>query len=231
VSSFQERVAGIGALADQLRRDLYLFVCAQDHAVSRDEAADALDVPLHKVKFHLDRLAADGLLDVEYARLSGRSGPGAGRPSKLYRRSATEIAVSLPEREYELAGRLMAEAIAASGRDGVPVLDALSTVAAEHGRALGRAALAATDNTTSGALGIASTALAEHGYEPRTESGCVVLANCPFHALAASHTDLVCRMNLALVEGLVDEIGTDDVDARLDPAEGRCCVTLATRSS
>ena len=54
------------------------------------------------------------------------------------------------------------------------------------------------------------------------------LANCPFHALAQSHTDLVCQMNLALVDALVDEIG--DVDAHLDPAEGRCCVTLAARS-
>ena len=36
-------------------------------------------------------------------------------------------------------------------------------------------------------------------------------------------------MNLALVEGLVDEIGPGNVDARLDPAEGRCCVTLTER--
>ncbi|TXL56599.1 helix-turn-helix transcriptional regulator [Aeromicrobium terrae] len=228
MSSFPERVAGIGALADPLRRDLYLFICAQDHAVSRDEAADAVDVPLHKAKFHLDRLAADGLLDVEYARLSGRSGPGAGRPSKLYRRSATEISVSLPEREYELAGRLMAEAIAASSRDGSPVLDALVTVASEHGRVLGRAAR--EDATAGDALGIACAALAANGYEPRAESGSVTLANCPFHSLAESHTDLVCRMNLALVEGVVDGVGADDVDAQLDPADGRCCVVLAERT-
>ena len=143
MSDFLERAAGIGALADPLRRDLYLYVCAQDHPVARDEAAEALDVPLHKAKFHLDRLADDGLLDVEFARLTGRSGPGAGRPSKLYRRAAREIAVSLPEREYELAGRLMAEAIAESGRSGTPVLEALRQVAAEQGRTLGQAALAA----------------------------------------------------------------------------------------
>ena len=142
MSDFLERAAGIGALADPLRRDLYLYVCAQDHPVARDEAAGALDVPLHKAKFHLDRLADDGLLDVEFARLTGRSGPGAGRPSKLYRRAAREIAVSLPEREYELAGRLMAEAIAESGRSGTPVLEAVRQVAAEQGRALGQTALA-----------------------------------------------------------------------------------------
>ncbi|MGH3458878.1 MAG: transcriptional regulator, partial [Aeromicrobium sp.] len=79
------------------------------------------------------------------------------------------------------------------------------------------------------ALSTACTALAEHGYEPRIESGAATLTNCPFHALAESHTDLVCRMNLALVEGLVDEIGPGNVEAHLDPAAGRCCVTL-TRS-
>ncbi len=230
MSDFLERAAGIGALADPLRRDLYLYVCAQDHPVARDEAAEALDVPLHKAKFHLDRLADDGLLDVEFARLSGRSGPGAGRPSKLYRRASREIAVSLPEREYELAGRLMAEAIAESGRSGVPVLDALGDVASEHGRTLAQAARATADSHPD-PLGIACAALAEHGYEPRIEAGAATLTNCPFHALAESHADLVCRMNLALVGGLVDAISPGDVDARLDPAEGRCCVTLADRSA
>lgn len=223
MSDFLEQAAGIGALADPLRRELYLFVCAQDHAVARDEAADALDLPLHKAKFHLDRLADDGLLDVEFARLSGRTGPGAGRPSKLYRRTSREIAVSLPEREYELAGRLMAEAIAASSRDGTPVLDALGTVAAEHGRVLAREA---NRPRTSDALRVACAALAEHGYEPRIDRGRASLANCPFHALATSHTDLVCRMNLSLIDGLVDEIAPGKLATSLDPAEGRCCVTL-----
>ena len=225
MADFQKRAAGIGALADPLRRDLYLYVCAQDHSVSSDEAAAGLDLPLHKAKFHLNRLAGEGLLDVEFARLTGRSGPGAGRPSKLFRRAAREIAVSLPEREYELAGRLMAEAIAASADDGTRVLDALGRVAAEHGRTLARGADVAE---TTSALQRACAALAEHGYEPRIEADGATLTNCPFHALAESHTDLVCRMNLALVDALVEEIG--DVDARLDPAEGRCCVTLAQRT-
>ena len=225
MSDFLERAAGIGALADPLRRDLYFYVCAQDHPVTSDEAADGLDLPLHKAKFHLNRLADEGLLDVEFARLTGRTGPGAGRPSKLFRRAAREIAVSLPEREYELAGRLMAEAIALSTEDGTPVLEALGRVAAEHGRTLARGA--DVPNAAS-ALQRACASLADHGYEPRIEADGATLTNCPFHALAESHTDLVCQMNLALVDALVEEIG--DVDARLDPAEGRCCVTLAQRT-
>ncbi|MGB3895274.1 MAG: helix-turn-helix domain-containing protein, partial [Mycolicibacter sinensis] len=111
-------VTGIGALTDPVRRELYRFVAAQAGPVSRDEAAAATGIARHQAKFHLDRLEADGLLQSDYARPTGRSGPGAGRPSKRYRRSPEQIAISLPPREYELAGRLMADAIAESARTG-----------------------------------------------------------------------------------------------------------------
>ncbi len=74
--ALQRDAAGIGALADPVRRQLYRFVCAQPGLVSRDQAADAVGIPHHQAKFHLDRLTAEGLLESEYARLTGRSGPG-----------------------------------------------------------------------------------------------------------------------------------------------------------
>ncbi|MCV7100656.1 helix-turn-helix domain-containing protein, partial [Mycobacterium palustre] len=129
--------AGIGALADPVRRRLYRFVCAQPAPVSRDQAADALGIPHHQAKFHLDRLTAEGLLETDYARLTGRSGPGAGRTAKLYRRARHDIAISLPQREYELAGRLMADAIAQSAATGEPVVEVLDRVARDYGRAIG----------------------------------------------------------------------------------------------
>src|SRR5436305_5158959 len=129
--------AGIGALADPVRRQLYEFVCSQPGPVSRDRAADAVGIPHHQAKFHLDRLTAEGLLETDYARLTGRSGPGAGRTSKLYRRACRDIAVSLPQREYELAGRLMATAIGRSVDTGEPVVDALNRVAREYGHMIG----------------------------------------------------------------------------------------------
>jgi predicted ArsR family transcriptional regulator len=41
----------------------------------------------------------------------------------------------------------------------------------------------------------------------------------------ARHVDLVCAMNLHLLRGLIGELGAG-AQARLDPAEGRCCVTI-----
>jgi len=220
--------AGIGALADPVRRGLYLFVCAQPTPVSRDQAADAMGIPHHQAKFHLDKLEVEGLLDSEYARVGGRRGPGAGRPSKLYRRAAREIVVSLPHREYELAGRLMADAIAEAAATGAAVIEALHRLAAQHGRAIGQAAVTATGrpDTVAAALDLAVDALRSHGYQPRRDDGRVVLDNCPFHALAQAQTELVCGTNQALIDGLVSTLGPHRPRACLEPAADRCCVVL-----
>jgi predicted ArsR family transcriptional regulator len=223
-------VAGIGALSDPLRRRLYLFVCAQQEPVSRELAADALGLAPHQAKFHLDRLERDGLLDSSYARVSGRTGPGAGRPSKLYRRADREVAVSLPDREYQLAGTLMADAIAESAEAGTPVIEALHRLAHTYGRRLGD--MAVGDNpprTAKAALALAVETLTENGYEPHPDDGRVIMANCPFHALAQAQTQLVCQMNHALIGGLTDALGPHRPVAELEPAPDRCCVVLETR--
>src|SRR4051812_20262210 len=133
----EQQAAGIAALAEPARRALYAFVCSQPGPVSREQAAEQTGLALHSVKFHLDRLVEEDLLDVEFRRLSGRSGPGAGRPAKLYRRSDRELSVSMPPRRYDLAGDVLAEAVDRSVREGLPVEDAVHAAALAHGRRLG----------------------------------------------------------------------------------------------
>jgi predicted ArsR family transcriptional regulator len=221
--------AGIGALADPVRRRLYLFVCSQPDPVSRDQAADGIGVARHQAKFHLDKLETEGLLETDYARLGGRSGPGAGRTSKLYRRASRDIAVSLPDREYELAGRLMADAIAEATATGTPVLPTLHRLASEHGRTLGAAAVSAggRPDAAPAALELAVRVLAEHGYEPRPDGDRVVMANCPFHSLAQAQTDLVCHLNHALISGVAATLAPHDPEVALAPGPNRCCVVLS----
>jgi predicted ArsR family transcriptional regulator len=226
----------VAALADPARRALYRYVAAQEAPVSRDQAATELAVPLHSVKFHLDRLVEAGLLEVEFRRLSGRTGPGAGRPSKLYRRSSRQVSVSLPARHYELAGDILAEAIDRSVTDGTPVLDAVRTAATQVGGRLAAEALAAGDAADGRTdddpdarppIGSVAAVLSRHGYEPRLVDDDLCLANCPFDRLATDHTDLVCAMNLALVGGVVAGLaGRPPLTARLSPTPGRCCVTV-----
>lgn len=226
MDQFEEQVAGIGALVEPARRALYLFVVAQPDAVSREQAARAVDLPVHSAKFHLDRLVAQGLLEVEFRRLSGRGGPGAGRPSKLYRRSATEVSVSLPERRYDLAGEVLASAVERSMSSGAPVADAVREVAGEQGRSIAAAHRDDGDAADRAGLEELGELLREHGYEPRADEGEICLANCPFDRLAAEHVELVCGMNLALIDGVIDGLGLEGVEANLAPQPGFCCVRV-----
>lgn len=228
---FAAQVSGVAALADPIRRTLYLYVAAQPSPVSRDEASQRVGVARHTAKFHLDKLVEEGLLDTEYRRLSGRQGPGAGRPTKLYRRSGRQVSVALPARRYDLAGELLATAIEDSARLGTSAIEALQRAAADRGSVLGDQVRAHAGPRPSRERLVAATCetLAACGFEPRRQHGTVTLANCPFHALAAEHTDLVCGMNLALVDALVTRVSEAKLVAELDPDPDRCCVVLRSR--
>jgi predicted ArsR family transcriptional regulator len=223
---FATRVSRLSALAEPARRALYRYVAAQPGPVSRDQAGEGVGVPRHTAKFHLDKLVEEGLLTTEFRRLTGRSGPGAGRPTKLYRPSMDEVAVSVPERHYDLAGQLMAAAIESATTGGTDVVAELQRAAAQHG---GAVAEDVTHRTGSRAgrgrrLAAAGETLAEHGYQPRLDGDVLTLTSCPFHALAQDHTQLVCGMNLALLGQVAEAAG---LTATLDPAPDRCCVVLS----
>lgn len=230
-SDLERRIAGVAALDQPLRRDLYRLLAASEGWTSRDEAAAALGVPRSVAAFHLDKLADAGVVEVRFERTSGRRGPGAGRPSKLYRPSQDEVTASIPERHYDLAGSLLASAVATSVRTGAPVADCLRAAARAAGRQIGEEARGAVPPSEpgDGQLGAVVDALARHGYEPEVgRRDEVALANCPFHRLAEEHRDLVCGMNLDLLDGVLEGIGpTSGLTARLDPAPGRCCVRIA----
>jgi predicted ArsR family transcriptional regulator len=228
VDDFVAQVSGVSALAEPARRALYLYVVAQSEPVSRDQAAAGVHLPRHTAKFHLDKLVEEGLLDTEFRRLSGRRGPGAGRPTKLYRRSARQVTVTLPERHYDLAAQILASGVTDAARDGAPVVDAVQRAAAQAGHRLGAAERSRDDNVGPSRLDAVTAALTAHGYEPRIHDDLVLLANCPFHALAREHTALVCGMNLHLITAMLDELGYFDLQARLDPGPERCCVTLTS---
>ncbi|WP_206785838.1 metalloregulator ArsR/SmtB family transcription factor [Amycolatopsis sp. MtRt-6] len=208
-------LAAVAALDEPTRRRLYEYVVRRAEPVSRDDVAAALGVPRATVAFHLDRLVEERLLAVGHERRTGRTGPGAGRPAKLYRRSDRQVSVSLPERQYELAGRLLAAAVEEADESGGSPREILTRCARDRGAEL-----------AAGGRDIVGT-LEENGFEPRSEGGEVLLVNCPFHRLAQAHTRLVCEMNLGLVEGMLTGVGEKSLRARLDPHPGFCCVRLA----
>jgi predicted ArsR family transcriptional regulator len=223
----EERIAAFSSLADPTRRRLYLYVIAQPAGAGRDEAAEAAGISRGLAAFHLDRLINDGLLVADYRRLTGRTGPGAGRPAKIYRRSERELSVSIPQRNHELLARLFAQAMSSTTSD--TSLEALLVAANELGMSLGVAARRAAGARAGRQrlLEAAAEVLEENGFEPRAEgNACLVLGNCPFSPLAREYMDLVCRANLALMQGLASGLRIKGVEAVLELKPGTCCVAF-----
>lgn len=227
LDTFDEQVSGIAALDHPISRRAYQLVLGRGW-IGRDGAADALGVARSVAAFHLDKLVEAGLLDTRFERVSGRTGPGAGRPAKLYRRSAREIAVSLPPRRYDLAGSLLAGAVALAEIEGRPVSQTLPEVARDRGAAVG-AEIENRDGLPVGP-GPLLDVLDRHGYEPTRHGRRITLANCPFHTLAEEHRGLVCGMNLDFLTGVLEGSGqTETYRAQLAPEPGHCCVRLDAR--
>jgi predicted ArsR family transcriptional regulator len=227
----ERRIGRIAALDQPLRRDLYALLVARGAWVTRDEAAAALDVARSVAAFHLDKLAEAGVVEVSYERTSGRTGPGAGRPSKRYRRSGDEVSASVPDRHYDLAGSLLATAIAESTRTGDPVTQCLSATAHAAGRRAGEEALGGGDPPVDplARREAVRALLAEHGYEPGPcAGGDIALLNCPFHRLAEAERSLVCGMNLDYLTGMLEPLAEPPaLGARLEPEAGHCCVRIS----
>jgi predicted ArsR family transcriptional regulator len=222
--AFARRVTMLGALADPVRRALYRFVAEQPGAVSREQAADGVDVPRHKAKFHLDRLVEEGLLVTEFRRLTGRTGPGAGRPAKLYRRIRREVSVSVPSRRYDLAGQMLADAVERS-MGGLPIDTAIERAAIDAAEVATASAGTPRDDTDP--LARVAEVLAPLGYEPRVADHELVLVNCPFDRLAADHPQVVCGMNRTFVDAVVDRLDCDGVGTGPSRSADHCCVLVS----
>ncbi|HEY6746759.1 MAG TPA: helix-turn-helix domain-containing protein [Mycobacteriales bacterium] len=210
----------LALLAEPARRRLYAYVRERGEPVGREEAAEHAGISVKLAAFHLDRLADAGLLDVGYRRLTGRTGPGAGRPAKVYTASTRSFAVVIPQTRYTLAASMMATALS-GGTVSLP------EVAHDVGTRLGRAVQGRTAKDRREAV---RQQLSELGFEPQEQpSGEVVLRNCVFRELSDAHRELVCGMNAALVRGLLDGAELRSLQVQGGPPEPTCCVRLVDR--
>jgi predicted ArsR family transcriptional regulator len=220
----EDAVGRLCSLDDPLRRWLYDYVCEQRAPVSREQASAAANVGRTLAAYHLDKLAEAGLLSTDYQRPEGRQGPGAGRPAKLYARAEREFSVSVPPRDYELLANLLVQSV---GHDPTGMVrNAVGEAAEQAGR---DAAITARSTRSAGEdpSNIQTEALRSCGYQPSVgTNGEIELRNCPFHRVAQAHQDIVCGINLRLIEGLIEESGGERSQAALVPLAGRCCVVI-----
>ncbi len=209
------RMAAVASLGDEKRRRLFELIAAAEGAVGRDDAARMLGLPRSTASFHLDRLVQDGLLAVEFHKVSGKSGPGSGRPAKMYRPSAGEVGVSVPDRNYDLAGELLAAAIEHSTATGDAVGESLLATSYGKGQAL-----------ASGAASLEEF-IAGEGYEPQSDgAGGLVLVNCPFHRLSDRHPGVVCAMNGSFLQGAASACGESQDRVAPNAVPGQCCARI-----
>lgn len=218
---FAQRVNKVGALADPIRRALYHFIAHQPGAVSRDQAAAGVDIPRHTAKFHLDKLVDEGLLVTEFRRLTGRTGPGAGRPAKLYRRVRNEVNVTLPRRRYDLAGHVLADALSRA-KSGAP-MDVALAEAAENAASV---VIASWPPKATSELARMADILNRLGYEPSPAGDSLTLVNCPFRQLSDDHESLVCPLNRDFIDALGRQLGCDHLRATSVDRGTGCCVQV-----
>lgn len=215
----------VAALVDRSRRALYDYVRHQDHPITRDEAAGVLAMSHNLVAFHLDKLVEVGLLRARYEAAPLGRPRGRGRAPKVYESAETGVAVSIPERRYDLAGEILADALA-EGSD--EARSAAMRCARERGEELGR--MASSGQHQPGHLHRAAALLADLGFEPSLAGERIVVRNCPFHALARHQPQLICGLNVAFVEGLLAGIRAP-ATAHLAPRPGMCCVEVRLRDA
>ncbi|WP_138414015.1 helix-turn-helix transcriptional regulator [Sinomonas gamaensis] len=215
-SPWSRRLAAVSSLGEETRRALFDYIRSAGRPVGRDEAAQAVGLTRGAAAAQLDRLADEGVLAVTFAK-AGAGGPGTGRPSKFYSPSRTEFVASVPERNYELVGELMASAAERSMTEGTPIEESLEAAGRREGQKLGR-----EHASIHAVLDVA-------GYHPVAAPEGFELGNCPFHQLAQGHRGVVCSLSAALLEGALD--GCGDAAHRVEPIDpdvgpGECCARI-----
>jgi predicted ArsR family transcriptional regulator len=214
-------------LMEPARRRIFAYVSGAAMPVSREEAAAATGLSTALAAFHLEKLLEAGLVESSFEGPASGGPRRRGRPAKLYRSSRTDISLSLPARNYRLAAEIFAEAMPVESAGSV-----LEEAARRRGRSIGAPGAGASTGE-GGPAGIEHlvATLTEAGYRPRRIDGRIELGNCPFEALTEGHVELICPANRALLEGILEGAGVSNMEARLEPGDGRCCVVIAPTES
>jgi predicted ArsR family transcriptional regulator len=232
-------IAAVAVLADDLRRWMYAYIRHAEGPVTRDQVAAAAGISRKLAAFHLDKLAAAGLLRTSFTRPAGLH--RVGRAPKAYELAGAEVQISIPPRDHGLLAGILLDAVqavtpradAAPAGEGGAVIgarEAAFAAAADRGRVLGAAERARARPGRLGAeraLTLAGEFLKRSGFEPRRVSAEVtVLRNCPFRPFAGQSPELVCGISQAFLAGFLAGLGTSAAAALLNPQPGLCCVEL-----
>jgi len=249
-TEFSSAVTAItSAFGDPTRREIYLFVHERSEATNGDAAptgvtaagvAEKFALHPNVARHHLDKLAAGGYVDVA----TGRTGSGAGRPSKRYRVTSPEMTLELPVRHDDLLVTLLGKALSLLPAGAAEAM--AEEVGVKYGEAMaeamggpGAAALAATPATGVAqksfrtALHAVADALTAHGFAAHAErhgDGLrIVSDHCPFGDAAIEHP-VICAVDRGLVRGMLGALygQADTATSESRPMGDDRCITSIT---
>jgi predicted ArsR family transcriptional regulator len=228
-------VEGLDGIGARELRTALLYVRGSPDPVSADDAAAALGVHRSVARSRLERLLRAGLLVTTFVRRSGRAGPGAGRPAKLYSPAPEAQTLEFPPRRLPtLVARLLDE-LPAEGRQ-----EALRSAGEEYGRDLARASrLRSSADVRKGLERVCAAvrSLGFHATLERMDGDTAVIATptCPLRPLVTERPEaaLIDRgMWAGLVERGVRGARAESVECEthscLDGGES-CAVVLHLR--
>ncbi len=227
--AFDQQIADLaGTLGDATRRGIYVTVRESPEPMTASQIAELFDIHANVARHHLDRLVADGYLQVTRRRPSGRTGPGAGRPAKHYEPTRKNVSVQFPARRYDLLAELLLRVIERIAPDNA------AEVADEIGREYGRELAAEIGFPDEAGYDTAAVAVAKAlmgvGFEVEARLGDheLVTRFCPFGESAKNHPAIVCQLDQGLVTGLLE--GTEQIPVAIVNAhsteEGDCVTKI-----
>jgi predicted ArsR family transcriptional regulator len=172
--------------------------------VTASQIASAFDLHTTVARHHLDKLVADGYLQVSHRRPPGKRGPGAGRPAKHYEPTQKEVSVQFPERRYDLLAELLIRVV--ERLDPEQAREVAEEVGAEYGRELAAEVGMPEEAGFDGAVQSVARVLLGVGFDTSTEvdDHALVTRHCPFGQTATDHPDIICRLDQGMVRGLLE---------------------------
>jgi predicted ArsR family transcriptional regulator len=204
-SEFDRQVGDLAAtLGDATRRGIYIMTREAAGPVTATQVAEAFDIHANVARHHLDRLVDDGYLGVSRSRRSGKSGPGAGRPAKLYEVTTKEVALQFPARRYDLLSELLVRVVQRLEPDDAGAV--AEAVGREYGKQLAAEIGLPDEQGFETAVQAVARAMMGVGFDTAVDpdGGTLVTRFCPFGDTAANHPEVVCRIDQGIVRGLME---------------------------
>src|SRR5438067_1309861 len=209
------------AVGDPGLRAALLWARGQAQPIAADELAAAQGVHRNVARSRLERLVGAGLLVASYERRTGRSGPGAGRPAKIYAVPPQLESIEFPARRYEALMGLLVDALAPEGRP-----ERLRAVGFEFGRQLGRTAKLRPAKRVRTGVERMCAAVRALGYQAtlvEVNDGGAVIATptCPLRPLVRAHAE-AAELDRGMWAGLA-AAALPGIDVRQVTCETRDC--------